>query len=47
MREEKFGSFTSISEYAFMLVQRKSESKNNINKSKDICNCCKKVGHWA
>lgn len=33
-RKEKLGSSKSISEYAFMLVQRKLESKNNRNKSK-------------
>ncbi len=46
-RKEKLGSSKSISEYAFMLVQRKLESKNNRNKSKDICNSYKEVGHWA
>jgi hypothetical protein len=43
-RKEKFGFSKSISKYAFMLIQRKLESKNNKDKSKDICNCYKEVG---
>jgi hypothetical protein len=47
MRKKKFGSFESLVKTTFVLDQKGSKSKVNRNKSKDIYNYYKEVGHWA
>ncbi len=47
MRKEKYGSSELSIETTHILVQKGSESRVNRNKSRNICNYCKEVRHWA
>jgi hypothetical protein len=47
MRKEKFGSSKFSTEIAFILAKKRSKSKVSRDKSRDICNYRKEVGHWA
>jgi hypothetical protein len=47
MRKEKSGSFELSTRIAFVLAKKGLESGVSRDKSRDICNYCKEVGHWA
>jgi hypothetical protein len=48
MKKEKYGSTESSTKIMLMLVQKKYESRYGTrDKSKDVCNYCKEVNHWA
>ncbi len=47
MRKEKYGSSELLIEIMHVLVQNGSKSKVNKDKSRNICNYCKDVRHWA
>ncbi len=47
MRREKVGLSQSSTETALILAQKKFESKGSRDKTKDVCNYCKELDHWA
>ncbi len=47
MRKEKFGSSKLSTKIVVILIQKRLESKVNRDKSREICNYYKEVGHWT
>ncbi len=47
VKKEKFGSFELLTKTALVLAQKGSKFRVSRDKSRDICNYCKEVGHWA
>jgi hypothetical protein len=45
--KKELGPFESSTKTSLILAQRKFESKGSKDKTKDICNYYKKLGHWA